>query len=153
MSSNVWIESILRNIPTFLGVYSSDDIPPPIFSRSSCILNFSGKNDIGTHFVVILYSRYFCTYFDPLNLDFIPETIKNYMHLHYFDHFRYIKIKIQHTLSNFCGLYCMFVCILQYMGKPIYTTLNNLFPSPKLSNDEKLVKLLCKTLRKIYTNK
>ena len=153
MTSNVWIESKLRNIPTFLGVYSSVDIPPPIFSRSSCILNFSGKNDIGTHFVVVLYNRYLCTYYDPPNLDFIPETIKNYMQLHYFDNVRYVKIKIQHTLSNFCGLYCMLVCILHYMGMSIYTTLNKIFPSPKLSNDEKLVKLLCKTLRKIYTNK
>ena len=47
----------------------------------------------------------------------------------------------------------MFVCVLQCMGKPIYTTLNTIFPSPKLSNDEKIVKLLRKALREIYTNK
>ena len=80
MTSNIWIENALRRIPSFLGVYSSDNIPPPKFFPSSCIVNFSPQQDIGTHFITLLYDTpYCCRYFDPLDLNFIPQNISEHL--------------------------------------------------------------------------
>ena len=150
MTSNHWIESMLKDIPTFLGVYSSDEIPCPTYFPSSCILNFSGKNYIGTHFIVLLYNRNYCTYFDPLNLDFISKIILDFMETYFSYNIRIIRFKVQHDLSNFCGLYCMFVCLIQYQNKHILPFLHKTFPSPKLSNDEKVVDILCRQIHDFY---
>ena len=150
MASNICIEHVLKDIPTFLGIYSSDTIPIPSFYPSSCILNFSSRGEIGTHFVTLLYSQYYCTYFNPLNMNFIPEEIEDFMQTHFFYNIRLIKFKIQHDLSNFCGLYCMFVCMLHYYNKPILLTLQNTFPMPDLTNDNKIVKLLYQIFERFY---
>ena len=131
MTSNIWIENALRRIPSFLGVYSSDNIPPPKFFPSSCIVNFS----------------YCCRYFDPLDLNFIPPNISDFLKTYFPNKYRIIHFKIQHSLSNFCGIYCMFVCILHDNKRSVLETLENNFFEDELSNDQKVVHLVCKLIK------
>jgi len=148
MTSNIWIENVLRRIPSFLGVYSSDNIPPPKFFPSSCIVNFSSYHDIGTHFITLLYDNpYCCRYFDPLDLNFIPQNISEFLKTHFPNKYRIIHFKIQHSLSNFCGIYCMCVCILHNNKRSVLETLKNNFFEDELANDKKVVHLVCKLIQ------
>ena len=120
MTSNVWIEHTFRDIPNFYGVFSSDGIVPPFFYPSCCIVNFSREVEEGTHYVLLLYDHEnTCTYFDPMDLDFIPEDISTYMSTRFGKNISYIHYSIQNIFSNYCAIYCMFACMLQFYNVPI----------------------------------
>ena len=84
MTTNIWMEYILRNISSFVGVFSSDETILPKVYPSSCIVNFSSKNDVGTHFITLLFDNpNRCRYFDPLDLSFIPDNLSKFLNFYF----------------------------------------------------------------------
>ena len=148
MVSNIWIEDILRYTPSFYGVFSSDNISPPQFYPSSSIVNFSSQKELGTYFATLLFdSPYSCKYFDPLDLSFIPQNILEFLETYFPTNFDIIHFKIQHSLSNFCGIYCMLACLLHGNNIPVTETLEEYFLRDRLNNDKKVVRIFCKIIR------
>ena len=151
MTTNIWLEYILRDIPSFVGVFSSDETILPKVYPSSCIVNFSSKNDVGTHFITLLFDNpNRCRYFDPLDLSFIPDNLSKFLNFYFPNKVYKIHFKIQHDMSNFCGIHCIFICLLYHCNFPILKTLEINFFRDKLSNDEKVTRLLCKLVKRIY---
>ena len=80
MTTNLWINNITKDIPSFIGVYSLDNVKEPECYPSYTIINFSTSRSTGTHFIAVLFiSELVRVYFDPLNLIYIPQEIKQYM--------------------------------------------------------------------------
>lgn len=147
MTTNTWIEYIMRHVQPFLGVYSSDNVIIPTFFPSCCILNFSSEDEKGTHFVTLLYTnKNLCTYFDPLNLGYIPYNIMKFLSINFDNNINYIQFSLQNPLSNFCGLHCMLACMIYIEGFSLLPILKENFIPYSRRNDEKGVSILCKLL-------
>ena len=148
MTTNIWINKIMRDIPGFMGVYSSDNIEDPISLPSYLITNFSGYNSPGSHFITILFIEGICVYFDPLNLSYIPDDILMYMHRNSSYVYR-IDVATQHPSSGFCGFYSLLPIMMYVNGISLYDGFH-LFQLPSLENDYKCIEILTKLFRLYY---
>ena len=143
MTTNVWIERVMKIVPTFMGVYSADNILLPAKFPSSCIVNLSTQYEKGTHFVSILYpNSETCIYFDPLDLGYIPKNIFDYLRKQLNRNIIIINFQIQNMFSIFCGLYCMLLSLLQLHKYPIYDTIQQNFKEGSELNDDKCIRML-----------
>ena len=148
MTTNLWINNIMKDIPSFIGVYSLDNVKQPECYPSYTIINFSPSRATGTHFITVLFiSKLICVYFDPLNLIFIPQEIKQYM-VQNSNYIYLIDYPIQNLLSGYCGFFCILVILFAVNQIPIYEGLR-IFPKMSLQNDNKCIDVLVK-LFKIY---
>ena len=148
MTTNIWINDLMKDIPSFIGVYSTDTVIEPNFFPCYMIVNFSKSVDPGTHFVSILFiNSNTCWYFDPLNLSFIPQEIRSYMFQNS-RNVRKIKFKIQNSLSVFCGFFCLVPILLHVNNFPILRGLS-IFTPDLIENDDICIDLLTH-LFKIY---
>ncbi len=151
MTTNVWINNVMRDILSFLGVYSSDNIKEPKMFPSSCIVNFSPKDTTGTHFVVILYNTpNSCIYYDPMNLGYIPNDIFSYMKTCYGKNVETINFALQHPFSIYCGFYCLLTTMLHLNKIPILKCIQKNFVQYSFSNDENCISILCKLMHLYY---
>jgi len=57
MLTNVYIENLMRNIPGFLGVFSSNNSPMLKNYGESIIINFDKKYERGSHFIAIYINK------------------------------------------------------------------------------------------------
>ena len=71
--SDVDIEGLMRMLPSFIGVYCRDEMPkltpPRIPIRFCLIMNTSKLNEVGQHWIAILFDPSYeheCNYYDPL---------------------------------------------------------------------------------------
>ena len=148
MTTNLWINNIMKDIPSFIGVYSLDNVKQPEYYPSYTIINFSPSQSTGTHFIAVLFiSELVCVYFDPLNLIYIPQEIKQYM-VQNSNYIYIIDYPIQNLLSGYCGFFCILVILFVVNQIPIYEGLR-IFPKMSLQNDNKCIAVLVK-LFKIY---
>lgn len=149
MTTNLWINHIMRDVEPFIGVYSVDNIKKPVSYPSYTIVNFSPVHSPGTHFITIMFiDKNMCVYFDPLNLPFIPSEIQEYMQEN--SKYTYIfKYAIQNPFSGYCGFYCLLV-ILLHINK--ISLCYGIYSFPKLSihNDEKCIRTLIKLFKVYY---
>ena len=139
----------MQDIHRFMGVYSSNELTPPLAYPTYLIANFSRSNEKGTHFIAILFvNKDMCIYFDPLNLSFIPKDIQEYMQVN--SRFVYqINYTIQNPFSNFCGLFCI-LCIMMHVNNiPLIQGITS-FREASEQNDNKCIRSLEKLLKPYY---
>ena len=149
MVSNIWINRVMQDIHRFMGVYSSNELTPPLSYPTYIIANFSRSYEKGTHFIAILFlKKDLCIYFDPLNLSFIPRDIQEYMHLNSRLVYQ-INYAIQNPLSSFCGLFCIMAIMLHVNNIPLIQGITS-FHEDSEQNDNKCVRILEKLFKLYY---
>ena len=149
MVSNIWINRVMQDIHRFMGVYSSNELTPPLSYPTYIIANFSRSYEKGTHFIAILFlKKDLCIYFDPLNLSFIPRDIQEYMHLNSRLVYQ-INYTIQNPLSSFCGLFCIMAIMLHVNNIPLIQGITS-FHEDSEQNDNKCVRILEKLFKLYY---
>ena len=80
MTTNIWINNVMKDIENFCGVYSSDNMKDPMSYPTYLIVNFSPSFSPGTHFIAMIFDeKQNCTYFDPLGLGTAPKIIQDFM--------------------------------------------------------------------------
>ena len=149
MTTNLWINNIMKDVDQFMGVYSRNNIKPPTSYPSYTIVNFSPLHSPGTHLASIIFiNKSTCVYFDPLNLPFIPSEIQEYMYKNS-NYIHIIKYPIQNPLSGFCGFYCLLVILFHINKVPLYYGIYS-FPRQSIHNDDKCVRTIIKLLKIYY---
>ena len=103
MTTNLWINEMMKDVVHFIGVFSVDNIKRPVFFPAYMVVNFSPSHSPGSHFVtIIFYKKGSCIYFDPLGMSFIPRLIQDYMSENA-DFIHRVRYPVQHPLSGHCG--------------------------------------------------
>ncbi len=149
MTTNLWLNHIMKDVKEFIGVYSVDNIKKPTSYPSYTIVNFSPLHFPGTHFITIMFiEKGMCIYFDPLNLSFIPSEICEYMEGNS-NYIHIIRYPIQNPLSGFCGLYCILAILLHINNLPLYNSIHS-FPKSSIHNDDKCVVTIIKLFQVYY---
>ena len=149
MTTNLWINHVMRDVKEFIGVYSVDNIKTPSSYPSYTIVNFSPVHFPGTHFVTLMFiTKNLCIYFDPLNLSFVPPEIQKFMQEHS-NYIHIIRYPIQNPLSGFCGFYCILVILLHINNIPLYNSIYS-FPRLSLHNDDKCIRTITKLIKVYY---
>lgn len=90
----------------FKGVFACDDLPSNITLPAAFVVNLSGKNERGSHWISIYIDKlgtgyYFDSFALPINNRFISYFLK--MHT---KNVVINKTQLQHVTSNKCGKYC-----------------------------------------------
>jgi len=121
----------LRNVKSFVGVYSSDLIPHSIIESSCLILNTDPHTEKGTHWLAIYlqpksYSAY---YFDSYALPPFLPTVRDFLRRNC-SIWTYNKVQLQGDTSAVCGHYCCLFALYMDRG---YTPQQfvNIFDSKK----------------------
>ena len=141
MTTNVWINRIMKDIPQFIGVCSLDNLPMPTSFPSYIIINFSPSNLPGTHLITVLFLKNnVLLYFDPLNLPYIPCEILSYMLKNTTNIFK-LDYTVQNFLSSFCGFFCLLPIMLHVNKLPVLQGILS-FNERDIHNDEKCIYLL-----------
>ena len=149
MTTNIWINNLMKDIPLFLGVCSIDTLKAHSFFPSYTIVNFSKSTDLGTHFVTILIiNNERCMYFDPLNLPFIPLEIRSYMFSNSIN-VKTIHFQIRNSLSTFCGFFCLIPILLHVNNISIIKGLS-IFSPGLIENDELCIEMLSDLFKMYY---
>lgn len=149
MTTNVWINHIMKDVSGFMGVFSIDTLINPTVYPSYIIVNFSPSNTPGTHFIAILFiEKNVCLYFDPLNLSYIPDELICYMNTNSVNIYK-IKYTVQNLISGFCGFFCILPIMLHVNNISIYSGIKML-KEFSLENDDKCIQLLMKLFTLYY---
>lgn len=143
--SNIYIDSILKSCKTYLGIYSSDNIPKTLKNSLGCIVvNLSPEGTIGSHFITIILERKQVLYIDSLGRECQISTIQDFLKCT--DRVVFYQSRaMQLPFSPYCGFYCMLV-VTNY---EIYYEWTNPFKEEMKNNDSQCIILLCKNVRKI----
>ena len=139
----------MQYIHRFSGVYSSNELIPPVAYPTYIIANFPSSNENGTHFIAILFvNKDMCIYFDPLNLSFIPKNIQEYMRVN--SRFVYqINYTIQNPFSNLCGSFCILCIMMHVNNTPLIQGIAS-FREASEQNDNKFIRMLEKLFKLYY---
>ena len=123
-------ENILSEDKTFIGCYRHD-ILPKIKYKVDCsvIINTSGYNTEGEHWVAVKMTKNKCFYFDSFGVNIVEENIKQFVCR--YDKVLYSNICIQDIRSLKCGEFCIaFIKIFYNISK--YKRLINMFSESKM---------------------
>ncbi len=104
-TSDSQLENMMKNEPSFNGVYASDELPYPL-KIGSYIMNLDNHDKKGSHWTCLINYGKKLLYMDPLTLD--PQEIHQKQFKKQFGkHVYYNKILIEPLLSKRCGQYCV----------------------------------------------
>ena len=155
MVDNYYINGLLKRMPHFGGVYSSDNIPPLMqlaeHSLKYIIVNTARETEPGEHFIALLFDwskkRPRCLWFDsfgmtPANNDILAYLRKSNVII------TWTKKAIQHPLSSYCGFFCIGAIAAHQLHGGLKSFFKLFFPSEKEHNDKIIVKYLIRTLNK-----
>lgn len=136
--SNIDLETALKNVKYFRGVYSMDNLPKKINKNEYTIVNLDKSTGPGTHWVLI-------------------ANRSNDDHIYYFDSFgigpseeitRYLKTskkpimysnaQLQKTLSSRCGFFCLYLIQQLENKKSFYDSIFSLKQHPSTFNESKV---------------
>lgn len=120
--TDMYINSVLKKTcKSYEGCFSSDNIPSKLSANkhANIIVNLSPYDRPGTHFITIILKPEHVLYFDSLGN---PCTNGNI--------FRFMKscdrpiiinnLQVQHPLSNFCGFFCMAMCLYHDRSRDMF---------------------------------
>jgi hypothetical protein len=151
MTTNIFLDSILKKFPGFRGTFSSDTAPI-IKNNESIIINFSKENTPGTHFIAFFSCKGENYYFDSLNVNNIPLDVYNY----FYNYNKVVNLskEIQHPESIMCGFYCMMVIIascisIDFLKEEILP----LFNTREMSNDDLCAKMIPHLIKRYFKKK
>lgn len=134
--SDLYIENVLENTCVlFNGCFSCDNISENICSLkyASLIVNLSNSYESGTHFITIILKPQHVIYLDsfgkPCQNDLIYEFMRKCNRPIIMN-----DLCIQHVLSNYCGFFCMALCLYHDSERDFYLNYsNNLIENDVLS--------------------
>ena len=103
--TNIFIQSALKH---FDGVYSMDELKLPLPKEDfALVVNFSNKDEEGTHFVVLAQIGNCLILFDSLATPYIyPTHLQTIMST--YNGMFFFKYPIQDETLEYCGFYAMY---------------------------------------------
>ena len=120
--TNFEIKTYYQNEPTFIGVYSRDNLPDQI-KDGGYVINLDEYYDIGTQWIALYVNNETATYFDSFGTEHIPKEVKKFIGS------RNIISNI-YRIQNYDSIMCrhFFIGFIDYMltGKSL-TNYTNLF--------------------------
>jgi len=130
---------------SFIGVFPCDIQPEVRRKTFSIVFNTGDSSTAGEHFVAIFSTRRTMFYFDSFGKKPTDNNIKKFIaKTKGRKRFIHWKKQIQHSMSNYCGFYC--IGYLLHKHKNIqsfrkYFNANNL-----MQNDGQIVKFIVKNV-------
>ena len=130
--TNFEINAYYQNEPRFNGVYSGDNLPDKLKSRTY-VINLDEYSDIGTHWVALYANNKAVTYFDSFGVEHIPKEIKKFI-----NNKNIIAniFRIQVYDSVMCGYFCIGFINYMFMGKNLTDYTNHFSPNKFKKNDD-----------------
>ena len=148
MVSNFYINDVLKNISSFCGTFSCDNIKSGDSSvkLNSYIINLSSKNDLGTHFIAlsINHEDKKVFYFDSFGYKCTNKKILRFISKYGYK-YRYCNRQIQDPLSVYCGFFCICFVVSTHLSIP-FTRIVKLYDEHNLIKNDKICINLIKTL-------
>lgn len=131
------INSILKNVPGFVGVFPRDQIPKPPKMPAFYVVNYDSSDEPGEHWVAIhIYGKKNGEYFDPFGLPPLHPKLREFMHSNC-KKWQYSIKDVQHAQSIKCGNFC--VHFIKQRAKGVtYRRILTQFAKASLSNDKKV---------------
>ena len=130
--TNFEIQAYYQNEPTFIGVYSRDNLPDKI-KYGAYAINLDEYSDIGTHWIASYVKNKTVTYFDSFVIEHIPKEVKKFIGNRNIISNIY---RIQNYDSIMCGYFCVGFINYMFKGKSL-TDYTNLFsPNNFKENDD-----------------
>jgi hypothetical protein len=140
---------LIKNIPNFLGVYSSDELSYLSILKYpvSFIVNLDTSQLNGSHWLAIYINKRSVEVFDSLGLNpglwgSYPLPIFKFLKCYSFSHNFYISPVLQPPNTLTCGLYCVY--FITYRQKFSFRYCISQFSSNLTLNNHKLFVLLLK---------
>ena len=148
--TNIYLQRLCAKlIPrVFLDVFSCDDLlklPSGIGSDRPriVIVNFSRRDEKGTHFVAMEISKQGIIYFDSLGLPAtIDANIAAFAKKQGHGFTETWTVPVQHMKSTFCGYYCVAFACARSMEWTIGDFYRNFINLPSIQNDQKAVEII-----------
>ena len=76
--TNFEIQAYYHNEPSFIAVYSRNNLPDKI-KDGAYVINLDEYSDIGTHWIPLYVNNKAATYFDSFGIEHIPNEVKKCM--------------------------------------------------------------------------
>src|ERR1043165_1393347 len=130
-----YIDKRLRKCKIYRGTFAADELYKLERCRRPClaVLNAPARKYPGEHWTVIyLDDRENGEYFDSYGL--VPsKAVMRFLNKNCIQ-WKYNAMRIQSTISTFCGLYCIAYCVFKCKGKNMKEFLNT-FTTDTMLND------------------
>ena len=143
--SNHYLIEILNRcqLKYWQGVFSSDTLPNKLHALKdyAVIVNFARENQVGTHFIALAKINHKLFLFDSLATPstLLPATLREWMES---EHGTFVfKQPIQHALSEFCGMYCLYFIL--WLSLPTSSRQHRFSPLKFSSSNTKLNDKIC----------
>lgn len=128
----------------FLGVFSSDQLPPlqDVRRPSGLIVNSDPAHKPGTHWLAIHYGKDGKDeFFDSYGKS--PTSYVKSWEEHLNPRYRYNRRILQGDETTVCGHYCVFYLKQKNLGRTMESVVK-CFPGPKSVNDKKICHWVCR---------
>jgi hypothetical protein len=139
--TNSEIGNYLKHEKSFLGCFSSDNIPNILEFPCTLIVNSEKSNHPGHHWLAIYLRKDYSLYFDSFGLPVLEEDIFNFLKK-YYKKIIYSKQCIQDINSVSCGLFCISFIKHVHSKQSFISFLNNFSLNHLKSNDSKVINLV-----------
>lgn len=127
---------------SFLGVYSSDEIPKRIKVQTFFIFNTAKSSESGLHWIAIYKSNlHTIEVFDPLGTSDI--YIKSILG-HLGRKFLFLSYPTQPSTSKLCGEYCIYFIVNRLFNtdQSFQETIDEIFSKNTHKNEKKIIKFI-----------
>lgn len=144
------LELLCTNNHTFLGVFSSDEIPLRMKIHSFFVFNTSESHEIGRHWILVWKEDInTLEFYDPLGStsDYVISKIG-----HLGRKFLFLTYPTQPRNSTLCGEYCIYFIVkrLFNVDQPFLEFINEIFCHNVQNNEEKLKKFISQNIPSTY---
>lgn len=142
------IESKLKNIRNFIGVFSRDTLPgtPVNLYPHSLVANTDTKDKSGTHWICFFFDENgHGTYFDSYALGPFCREFESYLRINSKTGYSWNKVPLQCDTCVSCGQYCCAYIILRTAGIS-HMNFMRLFSNDTYANDH-IIKSIFQTLK------
>ena len=120
------INTLLRHVPNYIGVYARDTLPIYMGSNCGLIVNTDLSTQNGTHWVAMFRDNNgFCEYFDPYGIPPLLDEFTEFLSNNSTIGIRVSQQQLQCVQCVTCGYYCVEYIKFRCNG----FTLNNLLHS------------------------
>lgn len=101
------IESALKRVTLFKGVYACDNLPNTFKKPAAFIVNTDGQREKGEHWVVLIVLETRVEYFDPLGFPPFDPNFIRFIRMNARKKYYYNCKTVQNPESSKCGNYCI----------------------------------------------
>ena len=132
--TNFEIQKYYENDPSFIGVFSRDNMPKKIEDEAYRI-NLDEYKDVGTHWIASFCNRSKIVYFDRFRVEHVPEEIKECIGN------KNIKaniFRVQANNSVMCGYFCFGFIDFMLASKKL-TDFTSLFSPHDLDKNSNII--------------